>query len=268
MAGLTATVGIITGAARGIGHSVALRLAGEGCSLFLNDVDRTPLEELGAEITRLTGKAPGIVVGDVRETELAETLVGATVQATRDLHIVVTCAGYADNALIHKMTDAQWDDIVGVHLTGTFKVVRAAMREMRALAKKEHDSNRPVQARRVVTVSSRAAWGNLGQANYSAAKAGIIGLTKACAIEGGPFNIMCNTVAFGFIETRLTAARDSTTGAHVGLDPMVRDEVIARSLLRRAGTVEEAAGAIHFLASPDANYITGTTLHVNGGSRL
>jgi 3-oxoacyl-[acyl-carrier protein] reductase len=175
--------------------------------------------------------------------------------------------------MLHTMTDQQWEIILGVHLTAPFRLIRAAASVMRERAKVEINDIGQAQPRKIVNVSSiSASYGNVGQANYAAAKAGVVGLTRVTAREWGRFNIQANAVAFGWIETRLTAdkAQGETievAGEQVALGiPQTgleaRKQLIA---LGRPGTPEEAAGPILFLCSPLANYVTGHVLNVDGG---
>ena len=269
MRGIRGKVALITGAGRGIGKAVALRLAEEGANLVLNDLDEEPLSEVARDIQR---SGVEIVAGSVTEPETVGHMVNRAVETFGDLNIVITCAGFTWDGLLHKMNDEQWQTILDVHLTGTFKVIREAVVFMRSKAKEEHNDGCIVIPRKVVTVSSSSAFGNFGQSNYAAAKAGIIGLTKTLAIEGAAFNITANSVAFGLMDTRLT--QDKAIGEMfmgkipLGIPNDIREDSVKRVLLKRPGKVEEAAGTISFLASEDANYITGHVLEVNGGFHM
>ena len=269
MRGIKGKVALITGAGRGIGKAVALRLAEEGANLVLNDLDEEPLSEVARDIQR---SGVEIVAGSVTEPETVGRMVNRAVETFGDLNIVITCAGFTWDGLLHKMNDEQWQTILDVHLTGTFRVIREAVVFMRSKAKEEHNDGCIVIPRKVVTVSSSSAFGNFGQSNYAAAKAGIIGLTKTLAIEGAAFNITANSVAFGLMDTRLT--QDKSIGEMfmgkipLGIPNDIREDSVKRVLLKRPGKVEEAAGTISFLASEDANYITGHVLEVNGGFHM
>lgn len=271
MRGLKNKVALITGAGRGIGRAVALRLADEGARLVLNDLEEGPVQQVRQEILARGAQAVA-VAGSVTEQPRVEQMAKAAVDTYNDLHIVVTCAGFTWDGVLHRMTDEMWQSIIDVHLTGTFRVVREAVRFMRERAKQEQQEHGHATARKIITIASSSAFGNFGQANYTAAKAGIIGLTKTVAIEGAMFNILANALAFGMIDTRLT--RDKEQGetfmgrVPLGIPKEIREQAMQRILLKRPGTVEEAAGGIVFLASDDANYITGQVLHVNGGSRM
>ena len=238
--------------------------------MVINDLDASPLEEVAKAIDSLGGKYV-IVPGSVDDPDTVKRVIGSAADAFGDLHIVVTCAGFTWDSLLHKMSDEQWQSIIDVHLTGTFRIVRESLALMRQRARNDKDNGLNV-SRKVVTVSSSSAYGNFGQSNYAAAKEGIVGLTKTAAIEGAQFNIMVNAVAFGFMDTRLT--RDKETGETfmgtipLGIPKDIRDKVLSDVLLKRPGSVQEAAGAAVFLASEDADYITGHVLDVNGGLRL
>ena len=270
MKGINGKISVITGAGRGIGRAIALRLVEEGSMVVINDLDASPLEEVAKAIDSLGGKCV-IVPGSVDDPDTVKRVIGSAADAFGDLHIVVTCAGFTWDSLLHKMSDEQWQSIIDVHLTGTFRIIRESLAFMRQRARDDKDNGLDV-SRKVVTVSSSSAYGNFGQSNYAAAKAGIVGLTKTAAIEGAQFNIMVNAVAFGVIDTRLT--RDKETGETfmgtipLGIPKDIRDKVLSDVLLKRPGSVQEAAGAAVFLASEDADYITGHVLDVNGGLRL
>lgn len=270
MKGINGKISVITGAGRGIGRAIALRLVEEGSMVVINDLDASPLEEVAKAIDSLGGKCV-IVPGSVDDPDTVKRVIGSAADTFGDLHIVVTCAGFTWDSLLHKMSDEQWQSIIDVHLTGTFRIVRESLALMRQRARNDKDNGLNV-SRKVVTVSSSSAYGNFGQSNYAAAKAGIVGLTKTAAIEGAQFNIMVNAVAFGFMDTRLT--RDKETGETfmgtipLGIPKDIRDKVLSDVLLKRPGSVQEAAGAAVFLASEDADYITGHVLDVNGGLRL
>ena len=271
MRGLEGKVALITGGGRGIGRGTALRLAEEGVSgLVLNDIDEEPLHEVVQKAKSLGVQAVSLA-GSVTDSALATKLVKLATDTFGDLHCVVTSAGFPWGGVIHKVTDEQWQTIIDVHLTGTFWVVREAMGFMRERAKQELERGNGPIARKIVTVSSGAAQGAFGNVNYSAAKAGLHGLTRTASAEGAAFNILVNSVSFSIIDTRLTQAEDpgeTVMGRPATAFPReMRDEIINRVPLKRSGTVDEAAGSIVFLLSDDANFITGHTLEVNGGRR-
>ncbi len=269
--GIRERVAIVTGAGRGIGQATALKLAEEGAHLVLNDLDQEPLDETIARIEALGGQAVGLA-GSVTDPTIGERLAALAVERFGDVHIVVTAAGYTWDGMIHRMTDDQWSAIVDVHLTGTFRVVRDAFKVMREKARAVQEKGEQPVARHLVTISSLSGFGNLGQANYAAAKAGIAGLTRTLALEGALFNVLANTVAFGFMDTRLTRARETQEEkvgtAVLGIPTQRREAHIQEIPLKRPGTVDEAAGSITFLCSDLSNYVTGVLLEVNGGIHI
>ena len=269
MAGLRDRVALVTGAGRGIGRGLALALAAEGVGVVANDLDPEPVRETVEEVQRGGGQAIA-VAGSVTDPGLPERLVQEAVGRFGDLHIVATCAGFTWDAMLHRMTDEQWQAMLDVHLTGTFRVVREAFKLMRERAKAEQESGRSPVARKIITVSSLSSFGNIGQANYAAAKAGIVGLTRTVALEGAMFNILANSVAFGPMDTRLTRPRESQeerVGESVlGIPSEARDRYLRTLPLGRVGTIDEAVGPMLFLASDHANYVSGALLEVNGAA--
>lgn len=188
------------------------------------------------------------------------------------LHILVNNAGYTWDGVIHRMSDRQWEAMLAVHNTAPFRLIRAAAPHMRDAAKKEQEQKGRAKPRCIINISSTSGLhGNAGQANYATAKMGVIGLTKTVAKEWGQFNVRCNAVAFGTIETRLTGAKEK--GEHILVDgkkvalgiPAAVQRDFGHIPLRRAGSPEEAAGAVLMLASPHASFITGHCLEVTGG---
>ena len=269
MRGIQGKVAVITGGGRGIGRQTALRLAEEGAAgIVINDLDEAPLQETVQAVKSQGAEAVGLA-GSVVQSSLASQLVKLAEDTFGGLDYVVTCAGFPWGGVIHKMTDEQWQTIIDVHLTGTFWAVREAIRFMREQAGQEMDRGDTPVARKIVTISSGAANGAFGNANYAAAKAGILGLTRTAAAEGARFNILANSVSFGMVDTRLTQAEDTGEtigGRSVAAFPReMREQLVQRIPLQRPATVEEAAGSIVFLLSDDANFITGHTLAVNGG---
>jgi len=241
---------LVTGGGRGIGAATAIRLAAEGATVVISDVDLEPAEAVAAQI-RSQGRPALAVACDVTDRAAVEALVTRAVSDYGGLDILVTCAGVLRDNLIHKMTDTDWDMVVDTHLKGTFLCAQAAQRAM-------------VAARRgkMVFLSSNSALGNRGQANYSAAKAGIQGMARTLAIELGPFNINVNAIAPGFIETRMTQAVAQRTG--IDYEDLKR-VAAERTPLRRIGRPEDIAGIIGFLCSDDASFVTGQTIYATGG---
>jgi len=233
---------LITGGARGIGAATAARLASEGATVVVADL---------GEAEALPG---GLAVRcDVTSREEVEAAVDAAVAHGGSLDILVTCAGIIRDNLLFKMTDDDWTAVIDTHLRGTFLAVRAAQKHMVEQ-----------QSGKVVLVSSTSALGNRGQTNYSAAKAGLQGMTKTLAIELGPFNINVNCVAPGFIATAMTEQTAERMG--VPFDRFV-EAVAAETPLRRVGQPEDVAGTIAFLCSEDASYVSGQVVYVAGGPR-
>ncbi len=269
--GIAGRVAIVTGAGRGIGQGVALRLAREGASVVVNDRDQGPLDETIRQIEADGGKAVGLAAS-VTDPDVGERLANLAVEAYGDVHIVVTAAGFLWDGMLHRMTDDQFQTIVDVHLGGTFRVVRDAFKVMREKARAEKEGGDAVPARRIVTISSLSGFGNLGQANYSAAKAGIAGLTRTVAIEGAMFNVLANSLAFGFIDTRMTRAietQNEYVGEAVqGIPEAARQKALELIPLKRPGAIEEAVGPIIFFCSDLSTYATGALLEVNGGVHI
>jgi 3-oxoacyl-[acyl-carrier protein] reductase len=267
-------VAIVTGSGRGIGRAVAELFTRHGARVVVNDLDADVAEE-AAEAIRKQGGDAIACAGSVTDKELPNRLVKSAVDRFQALDIIVNNAGYTYDGVIHKMSDEQWQAMLDVHLTGPFRVLRAASLYWRDWAKREKEGGKRVM-RRVVNVSSTSGVaGNAGQVNYAAGKMGIVGVTKTLAKEWGRLNITVNAVAYGFIETRLTAAKDKSHKAEVdghlvelGIPEQMRQMAIATIPLGRAGTPEDAAGPVLFLASPLADYVTGHVVLVTGGSYM
>ncbi len=244
-------IAIVTGAARGIGAAIAGRLAEEGALVVV--VDRDPAAEDVAAALRESGGRAEAVVADVTDGAAVDAFVADVAARQGRLDVLVNNAGVTRDNLIFKLDEADWDTVLDVNLKSAFLCSRAAQRAM-------------VEARRgaIVSLSSRSALGNRGQANYSAAKAGIRGLTSTMALELGPFGIRANAVAPGYIATEMTDA----TARRLGLDPEEhRAKAAAATPLRRVGTPEDVASVVAFLASEDAAYVSGQTIEINGGAR-
>jgi 3-oxoacyl-[acyl-carrier protein] reductase len=264
-------VAVVTGSGRGIGRATAEMLAAGGARVVINDLEREIAEQTAAEI----GGETAVCAENLAEPGAPERLVQTAIDSWRRLDIVVNNAGYTLDAPIHKMDDADFQAMLDIHTVVPFRVLRAAAPYLREPAKTERASGEEV-FRKVVNVTSIAGtMGNPGQANYSSAKAGVVGLTKTLAKEWGDFKINVNAVAFGFIETRLTAAKSSNTvidvagrSVQVGVPEQMRSTLDAMIPLGRAGTVQEAAGGIAFLCSPWSDYVTGQVLNVTGGAPL
>ncbi len=266
-------VALVTGAGRGIGRAVALKLAGEGALVVVNDLDPAPTEAVVAEIRAMGGEATAFP-GSVTHPDFAEQFIGTAMQAYRSIDIIVNNAGYTWDNVIQKMSDEQWYAIIDCHLTAPFRILRAAQPHIRDMAKAEAAAGTGFH-RKVVNVSSvSGTGGNAGQANYAAAKMGIVGLTKTLAKEWGRYLVNVNAVAFGLIKTRLTettadsGARIDIEGRQirVGINPDAAKDIEARIPLGRGGTPDEAAGAIYLFCIPESNYVSGQVLTVGGGT--
>jgi 3-oxoacyl-[acyl-carrier protein] reductase len=249
---LEGRVALVTGAGRGIGRATATRFAREGARVCLADVEPNgPAEAAGSLVDG--GMDAFAILMDVTSRTDVEGAVGETVERYGRLDILVNNAGVTRDNLSHKMTDEDWRTVLNVHLTGTFLCSRAAQRHM---VERGYG--------RIVNVSSTSALGNRGQANYSAAKAGVVGLTKTLAIELGRYGVTVNAVAPGFIETEMTRA----TAARLGLDfEEFVEEVVKEIPVGRGGWPEDVAAAILYLASEEAAFVSGQVLYVAGGPR-
>ena len=268
---LEGKVALITGSGRGIGRSIALKLASEGARIVVNDLDAEPAQEAVQAIRDAGGQAVACA-GSVSAPDFAERFVDTAVSEFNGLDIIVNNAGYTWDSVIQKMTDEQWYAMMDVHLTAPFRILRAVQPVIKKLGKAETDAGNRVM-RKVVNISSVAGlFGNAGQTNYSAAKAGIVGLTQTLAKEWGRLNVTVNCVAYGFIKTRLTtsAAGESTANIDgreikVGVNPDLMAQMERSIPLGRGGTPDEAAGAVYLLCIPESDYVSGQTLMCTGG---
>ncbi len=259
---------IVTGSARGIGRATAELLVAQGAQVLINDLDGDVAEQAAGEINGETA----VFAGDLTKPGIPEELVQKAVDSFGKIDIIVNNAGYTLDAPIHKMTDKQFQAMIDIHTVVPFRVIRAAAPHLREPAKKEREEGNEV-FRKIVNVSSiSGTMGNAGQANYSAGKSGVVGLTKTLAKEWGQFKINVNAVAFGYIETRLTASKDQDNTMEIGGEKVqlgIPDQLkgMAAMLipLGRPGTPEEAAGGVFFLCSPWANYVHGQVLNITGG---
>jgi 3-oxoacyl-[acyl-carrier protein] reductase len=275
MGKLDGRVALVTGSGRGIGREIALKLAGEGAFVVVNDLDDAPAKETVAAIEALGGRAiafPGSVTAD----GFAERYVHAAVEEFGGIDIIVNNAGYTWDSVIQKMTDEQWDAILAVHLTAPFRILRAAQPVIAAAAKAEIKATGSARCRKVVNISSLAGLGgNAGQVNYAAAKAGVTGLTRTLSKEWGRYNVTVNTVAFAIVATRLTeptveAKTIEIEGRQlaVGVNPQVISTMEQMIPLGRAGTPRDAADAVYLFCIPESDYITGETVTCGGGIRI
>jgi 3-oxoacyl-[acyl-carrier protein] reductase len=252
MGRLDGRVAFLTGAGRGIGAATAAKLASEGAAVAITDMDPGPAEETAAAVRSRGARALTIAV-DVTQRQQVDDAVARTAQEFGRLDILVACAGITRDQLVFRMTDDEWDGVIDTHLKGSFLAARATQKYM-------------VEQRygKMVFTSSTAALGNRGQANYSSAKAGLQGLTRALAIELGPFNITVNAVAPGFIETRMT----QQTAERMGVDwEQFKQDAAARTPLRRTGKPEDVANVVAFLASDESSFVSGQVIYIAGGPR-
>ena len=272
MGRLQAKIAIVTGSGRGIGRAIALRLARDGALLVVNDLDEAPALEVVRAIRAGGGEAVACV-GSVTAADFGDRIVKRALDTFGGLDIIVNNAGYTWDNVIQKMSDEQFQAMLDVHLMAPFRILRAAAEPFRLFAKQDAAAGRRI-SRKVVNISSiSGTGGNAGQVNYAAAKAGMVGLTKALSKEWGRYNVNVNAVAYGYIETRLTQplggerASIDIEGREVAVGMQATTIAAMKQLipLGRAGTPEEAAGAVFALCSDDADYITGQTIICGGG---
>ncbi len=270
MAGvLDGKAAIVTGSARGIGRATAALLHEHGARVLVNDLDGDLARQAAGEI----GDGTEAFAGDLTKPGVCEDLVEHAADAFGGIDIIVNNAGYTWDGVVHNMTDEQFQAMLDIHTVVPFRVLRAAAPHLREPAKEERAEGREV-FRKVVNVSSvSGTMGNPGQANYSAGKAAVTGLTKTLAKEWGQFKVNVNAVAFGFVETRLTASKEEAgtfdkDGQQIGLGipEQLRSMASMMIPLGRPATPEEAAGGIFFLCSPWSNFVHGQVLNVTGGS--
>ncbi len=238
---------VLTGAGRGIGAATARRLVAEGAKVVVSDLD----ESVARETADAIGAAATAVACDVTDRASVESLVQTTVDLHGRVDGLVACAGVTRDNLVFRMTDDDWDTVIDTHLKGSFYAARAVQVHM---VKQRYG--------KICLLSSASARGNRGQVNYSAAKAGLQGMARSLAVELGRYGINVNTVAPGFVDTRMTRQ----TAERMGMDyEQLRSEAAARLPLGRVGTPEDIAGVIAFVCSDDASYMTGQTLYARGG---
>jgi 3-oxoacyl-[acyl-carrier protein] reductase len=261
-------VAIVTGSARGIGRATAELLSEHGAKVVINDLDGDVARQTASEIAGETQ----VYAGDLTKPGSPEDLVATAIDAWGRIDIIVNNAGYTIDAPVHKMSDEGFQRMLDIHTVVPFRVVRAAAPHLREPAKIEREEGREV-FRKIVNVSSiSGTMGNAGQANYAAGKAAVVGLTKTLAKEWGQFKINVNAVAFGYIETRLTASKAASNTMQIdgqtvqlGIPDQLRGMAPLMIPLGRPGTPQEAAGGVFFLCSPWSNFVHGQVLNVTGG---
>ena len=265
---LDGKVAIVTGSARGIGRATAELLSEQGAKVLINDLDGDVAEQTAGEIQGETL----VFAGDLTKPGTPDQLVQKVIDAWGKVDILVNNAGYTLDAPIHKMSDEWFQKMLDIHSIVPFRMCRAVAPHMREPAKQEREQGREV-FRKIVNVSSiSGTMGNAGQANYSSGKSAVVGLTKTLAKEWGQFKINVNAVAFGYIETRLTASKDESNVADIagekvqlGIPDQMRQMAPMLIPLGRPGSPQEAAGGVFFLCSPWSNFVHGQVLNITGG---
>jgi 3-oxoacyl-[acyl-carrier protein] reductase len=259
---------IVTGSARGIGRATAELLAEQGARVLINDLDADVAEQAAGEIQGDTT----VFAGDLTTEGVPDQLVQTAMDELGQIDIIVNNAGYTWDGPIHKMGDDQFQAMLDIHTIVPFRIVRAAAPHLREPAKKEREEGTEYFRKIVNVTSISGTFGNAGQSNYSAAKSGVVGLTKTLAKEWGQFKINVNAVAFGFVETRLTASKEEAESferegekIQLGIPEQMRQLASAVIPLGRPAQPEEAAGPVFFLCSPWSNYVHGQVLNVTGG---
>ncbi len=259
---------IVTGSARGIGRATAELLADNGARVLINDLDGDVAEQAASEISGETT----VFGGDLTKDGICEQLVQRAVDEFGGIDIIVNNAGYTWDGVAHKMTDEQFRAMLEIHTVVPFRIIRAAAPHIREPAKSERDRGEE-NFRKIVNVSSvSGTMGNAGQVNYAAGKAGVVGITKTMAKEWGQFKVNVNAVAFGFVETRLTAAKEQGGKIEIegreirlGIPEQMRAMSAMMIPLGRPASAQEAAGPVFFLCSPWSNFVHGQVLNVTGG---
>lgn len=242
---LKGKVAVVTGAARGIGKSIAEKLASLGAAVVINDISEEAVKKCAEEIAAKYGVETLPYACDISQEDQADALIEACVKKFGKIDILVNNAGITRDSLMLRMKKEQWDQVIAVNLTGTFLCTKAAFKHMMS-----------ARSGAIVNLSSIAGLnGNLGQTNYSASKAGVIGFTKSVALEGAMRGVRCNAIAPGFIATDMTAA----------IPDRIKEVMLKSIPLSRAGTPEDIANGVAFLVSDMSSYITGQVLEINGG---
>jgi 3-oxoacyl-[acyl-carrier protein] reductase len=259
---------IVTGSARGIGRATAELLVDQGARVLINDLDGDVAEQAASEIAGETT----VFAGDLTQRGIPDQLVQKAVDEFGRIDIIVNNAGYTWDGVAHKMADEQFQAMLDIHTVAPFRIIRAAAPHIREPAKVEREQGQEVFRKIVNVTSVSGTMGNAGQVNYAAAKAGVVGLTKTLAKEWGQFKVNVNAVAFGFVETRLTAAKEEggkieMEGREIalGIPEQMRAMAAMMIPLGRPASPEEAAGPVFFLCSPWSNWVHGQVLNATGG---
>ena len=239
-------VAIVTGAGRGLGRGIALKLGREGAKVVVADVIEANAQAVAQEINQAGGKAIAVEV-DIANKSDVETMFAKAASGFGPVDILVNNAGINRDGALHKMSDENWDKVIAVNLTGTFNCLRLAAQQMRERG-----------YGRIVNVSSMSWLGNFGQANYAASKAGVVGLTKTAARELAKKGITVNAICPGFIDTEMTR----------GVPPNVWDAMVGKIWSGRVGSPEDVGNVVAFLASDEAAYVTGEVINISGGMVL
>ena len=258
---------VITGAGRGIGKATAVLFANEGARLFLCDIDKDPLDETEREIKKITKDVASAICDVRKQKDCQKVMKEATILGSGGIDILCNIAGITRDKIIQKMTLEDWNFILDINLTGTFNCIQAVEPYMRECAKDEQ-KNGEAKSRSIINISSTSGTtGNTGQINYAASKAGIIGLTKTVAKEWARYNIRCNAIAPGVIESRLTQKRKPGEGFGIPEEQIQMIMMLQKEtgLARELGQPEDVAKTILFFASDLSAYVTGQVLTVAGG---
>lgn len=272
MTKLTGKVALVTGSGRGIGQAIAFKLASEGAKVVVNDLDADVADATVKAIKEMGSDAVACV-GDVTTADFGKRIVDTAVDTFDGMDIIVNNAGYPWDAIIHKMTDEQFQAMLDVHTIAPFRILRAASEFIRPAAKAEAEAGNIVN-RKVVNISSIAGlYGNVGQMGYSAGKSALVGMTRTLAKEWGRYNVNVNCVAFGYIKTRITEpwgeekaiAQVGDREISIGIPPQMIDGMNRMIPMGRGGTPEEAAGAVYLMCAPESDYISGQVVMAAGG---
>ncbi|NOZ85613.1 MAG: 3-oxoacyl-ACP reductase FabG [Deltaproteobacteria bacterium] len=260
---------VVTGAGRGIGRAIAETFVREGAKVVINDIDSDPAEEAKAACEKIAGEGCAITsIGSVADSAYTDSLMKAAADTFGKLDILVNNAGITRDKMIHNMSDEMWNFVIDINLKGTFNCIRSASPYLRGASKQEIESGGLKYHRKIINFFSTAALrGNPGQANYTAAKMGNVGLTRTIAQEWGRFGINVNAVAPGFTDTRLTKAKESTDGT-VGIPAAQREAILKMIPFGRAGVPQDIANVVLFFASPLSDYVTGQAINVSGGLQI